>query len=133
MILHHKLYIADTGEADQEETVNKSAEEMLGELAKCVADYFVKHFGFNIDQKFLFEGDGWMDPGPQLDLSVPHIDWDNTPLRRKPSELELDIRTGPTLQDIVSRNWIPPSLKGCDKDIAHSLRPRTIATRRGKA
>lgn len=128
MILHHNLYIADTGESKQTRTVNENAQKQLGELAKCVADYFVKHCGFDVGTpSFLFEGDEWMDPGPIVDLSGAYADWDNTPLRRKSSQLENG--AGPSLEDIISREWIPPSLRGTDKDDVgiRSLRSRINA------
>jgi hypothetical protein len=104
MILHHDHYIADSVEGDQAEAVNDSAQKMLGELAKCVAGYFVKHFDFNIkNPKFLFDRKEWMDPGPELDLSVPYTNWSNTPVQRKSPQLgNKTDGTGPTLQDIIS-------------------------------
>jgi hypothetical protein len=138
MVLHHDLYIVDTVDKGQAETVNESAQKILGELAKRVAGYFVKHFGFNVeDQNFLFDGKEWMDPGPILDLSVPYTDWDNTPVRRKSRKPRNEMDdTGPTLQDIITQNWIPPSLRGPDKAIAGSsrtLRSKSKATCSGKA
>lgn len=122
MIIYHNQYIADTGEGAQTRAVNKNAKKVVGELAKCVAEYFVKHFHFNIrNPDFLFEGGSWMDPGPVLDLSAAFIDWDNTPLRPKPQQLDYQ----PSIHDIINKKWIPPSLRLVNQEVRSSRSSRS--------
>lgn len=91
MILRHGRYITNTGDSNQTRAISGNPWKTVGELAKRVAEYFVGHFGFDLNTQrrktdFLFKGENWMDAGPILDLNAAYADQDNIPLRPKPQK-----------------------------------------------
>lgn len=105
MVLHHKDYIARTGEGKLTTAVNNTARENVAALARRLARYYAQVFQFKVkDEEYLFKGESWMDYGLPLDLGPAFKDWDGTPLR--PSQTPDPTAT---IQNLISGVWIPPS------------------------
>lgn len=106
MVLNHIGYIAQTGMSELTKSVKEDAKSITAKLARTIAEYLVRHFNLDLDDdNYLFKsGESWMDPGDTVDMAGVFDDWAGTPLR--PAGLTDQL---PTIKDITSGTWKPPS------------------------
>lgn len=124
MMLKPEEYIAEMGDKVLEKAVSRTAKEACAKLARKVAESVVKHLELEVESgEYLFKTGGWMDPGPLVDLTPVHNDWDSTPVRPGRSDTK-----EPTVKDIITGKWLPPS----DREKSDP-KPRVMKSRRKRA